>query len=172
MILVLQLAPAGTTQFNELLWQQQAQQITSELQAKKDTQLASDWQSFYPAFHRQHPNYSPSQVLSVFVGVEASHGIGSAVTQAGSLLGQIPGAAAKGAESVYANPLTAIGTFFGNLMNPKTWLRVAEVLAGVMILYVALKASMTPGGVPQASKKTGGSLKGAAEYVGKKVIFK
>jgi hypothetical protein len=147
-------------------------QITSELQAKGDTQLASDWQGFYPGFHRQHPAYSPSQVLSAFVGVEAAQGIGSAVGKTGSTLGQIPGAAAKGAESVYANPLTAIGTFFGNLMNPNTWLRVAEVVAGIMILYVALKASMTPGGLPKAGKKTGGTVKDAGKFVAKKVILK
>lgn len=172
MILVLQLTPAGTNQFNELLWQQQAQQITKEMLAKGYTQLASDWQSFYPGFHRAHPQYSPSQVLSAFVGTEAAQGIGKAVGQTGSLLGQIPQAAATGAEKVYANPLTAVGTFFGNLMNPHTWLRVAEVLAGMMILYVALKASMTPGGVPVASRKAGGTFKDSGKWIAKKVIFK
>lgn len=173
MILILQLTPAGTAPgFSELVWQQQAMQIDSELKAKGDTQLASDWEAFYPGFHRQHPQYSPTQVLSVFVGTEATHGIGSAIAQVGSLEGQVPGAAAKGAESIYANPLVAIGTFFGNLMNPHTWLRVAEVLAGMMILYVALKASMTPGGAPAATKKTGGSMKDAGKYIAKKAIFK
>ena len=176
MILVCQLVtgptPLGANPLTEALWQGEARQIHAAMIAKGYTQLAADWDAFYPSFHSKYPKYSPSQALSVFVGTEAAQGIAGATAQTGGLLGQIPGAAAKGAENVYANPLTAIGTFFGNLMNPNTWLRVAEVLAGLMILYVALKASMTPGGVPVASRKASHTFKDSSKWVAKKVIFK
>src|SRR5262249_5195499 len=126
--------PAGgvvpAPQFNELLWQQQAQQIHRELVAKGYNELAARWNSFYPSFHRQHPGFSPEQALSVFVGQEAAKGVGNAAQQAGGLLGQIPGAASKGAENaLYSNPLNYlkdIGGFFNALTQASTWVRVAE----------------------------------------------
>src|SRR5947209_7351456 len=47
------------------------------------------------------------------------------------------------------NPLSglnAVGDFFYRLTEAQTWVRVAEVGAGVLLLYMGLKAVVTPGG--------------------------
>lgn len=42
--------------------------------------------------------------------------------------------------------LNAIGDFFGRLTESQTWVRVGEVVAGGLILYLGLKAIVTPAG--------------------------
>jgi hypothetical protein len=152
-----------------LLWQQEALQIYNAMLAKHDTQLAAEWKAFYPTFHQEHPQYSPQQVLSAFVGEVVAGGIGSAIGQTGSVLGEVPGAAAKGAENVVAtltNPLDWLkypADFFHRLTEASTWIRVGEFVVGGMLIYVGLKALLTPGqqSAIRSTKKAAGGIKGA-----------
>lgn len=66
------------------------------------------------------------------------------------------------------NPLTglaAIGDFFHRLTEANTWIRVGEVLAGVLVLYIGLKATVTPGGVNVAHQSAKKTLTRVAEKV-------
>jgi hypothetical protein len=76
---------------------------------------------------------------------------------------------------VVTNPLDflkELADLAHRLTEPATWLRVAEVVAGLTILYVALKAVTTPGGAQVATRKAGSTFKDAGKYVTKKVVFK
>jgi hypothetical protein len=163
-------------QFNELLWQQEAQQITDELVAKGYTELAARWKQFYPGFHRKHPAYSPQQVLSAFIGIEAAKGIGNAAQQAGALLGQLPQAAAKGAENaIYNNPLNYlkdIGGFFNALTQAHTWIRVAEFAVGGMLLYIGIRAMVSPRGTVFGATRAGVQTARRGKSVTTRIISK
>jgi hypothetical protein len=71
---------------------------------------------------------------------------------------------AKGAAQAAAGAIPGvkdIGDFFRRLTEGSTWVRVGEVAAGMLLLYIGLKAAVTPGGVPVASrgvKQTAGSI--------------
>jgi hypothetical protein len=60
------------------------------------------------------------------LGGSISKGAGSA---AGSAIGNLTG-------------VNAIGDFFARLTEPNTWVRVGEVLAGVLLVYLGLSASV------------------------------
>jgi hypothetical protein len=162
-------------QFNDLLWMQEAAQATNDLRSQGYTQLANDWAKFYPTFHAQHPQYSVQQAKSVFVGKELATGLGKAIPGIGTFVGgSFPNAVGSAAASV-KNPLDFLGNiadFFHRLTEAQTWLRVGEVVAGLMLIYIALKATMTPGGVPVASRKAGGTFKDAGVKLAKIAILK
>jgi hypothetical protein len=167
--------PSG--QFNDLLWMQEAAQATNDLRAQGYTQLANDWAKFYPTFHAQHPNYSVDQAKSVFVGKELATGLGKAIPGIGTFVGgSFPNAVGSAAaNAAVTNPLNFLGNiadFFHRLTEAQTWLRVGEVVAGLMLIYIALKATMTPGGVPVASRKAGGTFKEAGKKLAKVAILK
>jgi hypothetical protein len=170
-ILVLQQAPQpiGSGTNNELSWQQQASQVTQEMTAKGFTQLARDWKNFYPGYHSKHPALSVKAVVTAFLAVEVGKGLGTALPKVGTLVGSdVPNAAAKGAEGLNAGPLAPladIGDFFHRLTEGSTWVRVGEVLGGLLLVYVAIKAITTPGGVPVASR----GVKNTAVSIGKKI---
>ena len=75
-----------------------------------------------------------------------------------------PTIAAAGKKAQSAVPglggVAAIGDFFSRLSEPNTWIRVAEVGIGVVILVVALKA-MFPGTASAAGSVAGDAAKGA-----------
>ena len=152
-ILVCQLAPGTTTGFNEMLWQQQAATATQDMLARGYSQLARDWRDFYPGFHIAHPGLSVNQVLSAFTATELAHGLRRALPPVANTLAEVPGAAAKAAESaILHNPLSGIADFFHRLTEASTWVRVGEVLGGFLLVYIGLKASMTPGGASVATQ--------------------
>jgi hypothetical protein len=94
--------------------------------------------------------------------------------QAGSGTPLAPSAGQFGTQAL-ANPLDALkymANFFNALTQPQTWLRVAEVLVGGMLVYVALKATMTPGGVPVASRKASHTFKDTGKKLAKLAIEK
>jgi len=139
--------------------------------AKGDRQLAAEWRAFYPDFHTLHPNLSPKQVLSAFIGEVVAGGIGSAIGQTGGALGQIPGAAAKGAANALEklnNPLDLLkypADFFYRLTQPSTWIRIGEFLVGAMLIYVGIKAVVTPGPGTKVVKKSASGFTGVARKV-------
>jgi hypothetical protein len=136
---------------NALLFSQTAIEITNAMKAQGYNQLASEWNAFYPNFHAQNPDLTAFQVESAFIGEAAAKGIAGAVGQTATAEGQIPGAAATGAENALANinPLSYLGNiadFFHRLTEGSTWLRVGEVLAGAMLIYVGIHASLQGSG--------------------------
>jgi hypothetical protein len=67
---------------------------------------------------------------------------GSAPDAPSALTG--PGGHIPGAGSI-TNPLggiNAIGDFFNRLTQPNTWIRVGEVVAGLLLVYLGLSATM------------------------------
>lgn len=65
-------------------------------------------------FHESHPGAGPEGLIEPGIGGELN-------------LPSIP------------NPLEAIGNFFSLLTSGETWLRIGEVLAGVILLFLGLK---------------------------------
>lgn len=168
--LILQLGIVNT---NELVWQQTALSYYNDMVAKHYTQMAAEWKAFYPSYHTAHPNLTPKQTLSVFIGQLVAGGVGSAITGAGGTLGQVPQAAATGAENAIAtitNPLDWLkypADFFYRLSQGSTWVRIGEFVVGAMLLYVGIKAVMTPGGVSEAAKSGVGGAKKTGSAAGK-----
>lgn len=132
---------------NELTWQQQAIQVYNAMIARGYKQLAAEWKAFYPGFHRAHPQLTVKQVLSAFVGEVAAGAIAGSVGQAVTVLGKTPNAIAQGAEnatSFFHNPLDYLkypAEFLHALTEPQTWVRVAEVLIGAMLIYAGIRAA-------------------------------
>lgn len=99
------------------------------------------------------PALSPyNAALAWFTGTGLAKAVGTAAAGTGKMLGQVQ----QGAQNTnYAPPnplsgLAAIGDFFGRLGQASTWIRVAEVLLGVILLAVGV-AELT-NAVPVATK--------------------
>lgn len=69
--------------------------------------------------------------------------------------------AAKGATSALGG-VAAIGDFFNRLTEKNTWLRVGEVVAGLLLLYIGLKAVTTGTPVGEAAKSVTKPVKAVA----------
>lgn len=68
-------------------------------------------------------------------------------------------------KSPLTNPLSgvnAIGDFFNRLTQPNTWVRVGEVVAGVLLLYLGLSATMRGTEAGKQLNKAKGLAKTAA----------
>jgi hypothetical protein len=112
----------------------------------------------YTDYANAHPSLSPTQASSAFALEIALSGIdkaiASAVTGVGKLTGATPGGIVAGAKAVsQLNPLTgldAIGNFFNKLGDASTWIRVAEVAVGLLLIAVGI-AELTKA-VPLATK--------------------
>lgn len=70
--------------------------------------------------------------------------------------GQISNEAGKAAN---VTGVTAIGDFFNRLTEENTWIRVGEVLAGLLLLYLGLKASMSNTAGGRAVQSTTNTVK-------------
>lgn len=113
----------------------------------------------YATYNRNHPGNSAyvnaQQFLDIIVAEGLANGIKTAVSTTGTALGAIPGAAAQGAQNAAnaLNPLTgvdAIGGFFNKLGEANTWIRVAKVAVGGLLLIVGI-VHITGAGGPVAS---------------------
>lgn len=95
---------------------------------------------------------------------------GNAAGTAGAL-GTVQNAAgaASGAVSNLGG-LSAIGDFFNRLTQSNTWLRVGEVVVGVLILYIGLKATTAQTPVGNAVKSATAPVKKAARVAGEAAI--
>jgi hypothetical protein len=62
--------------------------------------------------------------------------------------------------------LAAIGDFFARLTEANTWLRVGEFVAGGLILYVGLKAIVTPEGQNVGRRTLAHTAKTTAKVLG------
>jgi hypothetical protein len=77
-------------------------------------------------------------------------------------------ATTKHAASDLPNPLTgvnAIGDFFNRLTEGNTWIRVGEVLAGVLLLYLGLNAAFRDTAGGRAVQSATGTAKNVAKRV-------
>jgi hypothetical protein len=74
-------------------------------------------------------------------------------TQHGFASGQVPG----------ISGLAAIGDFFARLTQANTWIRVGEFVAGGLILYVGLKALVSPPGQQVATRTAKQTVRTIAE---------
>lgn len=61
--------------------------------------------------------------------------------------------------------LKYIADFFHRLTEPQTWVRVGEFAVGGMLIYVGIKAAVTPGGVPAASRNVRQTGRGVGNTV-------
>jgi hypothetical protein len=69
-----------------------------------------------------------------------------------------------------SNPLSgvnAIGDFFNRLTQPNTWVRVGEVVAGVLLVYLGLSATMRGTEVGKQTHKVVSTGKKVAKVVAK-----
>jgi hypothetical protein len=98
----------------------------------------------YVAYAEANPGLTPEQAANNYLetilvkGLDT--GLATGVGGAGTALGQIPGAAAKGASTVYQNLnpaqwLNKIGNF---LSSRGTWVRIAEGVLGLALVLVAV----------------------------------
>lgn len=76
----------------------------------------------------------------------------------------------KGATTALGG-INAIGDFFNRLTEANTWIRVGEVVAGVLILYIGLKATTSNTAVGNAVKQTTAPVKKAAKAAGTAAIL-
>jgi threonine/homoserine/homoserine lactone efflux protein len=81
-------------------------------------------------------------------------------------LGTVQGAAS----AVNLGGLAAIGDFFNRLTQGNTWLRVGEVAAGLLILYIGLKATTAQTPIGNAAKSAAAPVKKVAKAAGTAAI--
>lgn len=111
-------------------FQQQLMAAVQAANAKGDHQLAQQLQVYALQLHAQHPELTFQQVLNAFLAVEVAGGLGTAIGQTGTLVGQVPGAAAAGAEKA----VDSLGGF-----NLGSWfLRIGEILLGLVLVGVGV----------------------------------
>lgn len=88
--------------------------------------------------------------LGEILGGNFAGGLGSA---AGEALGEgkSPLAPVEEAAGGLSSGLSSVGDFFSALTNVETWIRIGEVLAGAVLLYLGLKSltgAELPSGIP------------------------
>lgn len=118
--------PAGASQN----FQGELQAAIDELNRKGDHQLAQQLRAYALQMHAQHPELTFQQIVQAFVATDVAGGLGTAIGQTGTILGQVPGAAAKGAQ----NAFESLGGF-----NLSSWfLRIGEILLGIVLVGVGV----------------------------------
>src|ERR1700749_2683034 len=79
-------------------------------------------------------------------------------------------AADKGATTALGG-INAIGDFFNRLTEANTWIRVGEVVAGVLLVYLGLKATMSGTAAGNVVKQTTAPVKKAAKAAGAAAVL-
>lgn len=104
--------------------------VIAAMKAKHDNQLATQFRAYALQQHAAHPELSVQQLLSAFVALELAGALSTGIGQTGTVLGQVPGAAAKGAEKA----IESLGGF-----NLASWfLRIGEILLGLVLVGVGV----------------------------------
>lgn len=115
----------------------------------------------YAAYNAANPSNTPYTNAKLFEASVFAQGLAKAIAQAGGVVAQVPGAAAKGAAnavSTLTSPLSgiaAIGDFFQRLTQASTWIRAAEVLLGLGLIIVGLAELAKGTSVGRAAAKAG-----------------
>lgn len=108
-------------------FQQDLNNFIAAARSQGDTQLATQFRAYALREHAIHPELSVQQLLSAFIASDLAGAVGTTIGQTGTLLGQVPGAAAKGAENVYKG------------LNLGSWLlRIGEILLGIVLVGVGV----------------------------------
>lgn len=104
--------------------------VISEMNAKGYKQLAVQFRAYALQQHAQHPELTVQQLLNAFVASELAGALSTGIGQTGAVLGQVPGAAAAGAEKA----VESLGGF-----NLASWfLRIGEILLGLVLIGVGV----------------------------------
>lgn len=112
------------------------------------TQYGAAAGNAYAAYNAAHPGSSAYANAQAFLELILVEGLDKAIqtglTGAAETEAGIPAAAAQGASNAAKTleaPLTgidAVGAFFNDLTNSGTWIRVAKVLVGGLLLVIGL----------------------------------
>lgn len=104
----------------------------------------------YANFNKAHPERTPYENVAAFTSEIIAKGLGKVTVETTQLLGQIPGAAAKGGAKAITNidkvlkapwsAATAIPRFLSMLTNANLWIRVAEIAAGLILMGIGVNA--------------------------------
>lgn len=92
-----------------------------------DKQLATQFRAYALQQHALHPELSVQQILSMFTATALGGALVTGIGQTGTVVGQVPGAAAKGAEEAFKG------------LNLGSWiLRIGEILLGIVLVGVGV----------------------------------
>jgi len=116
-----------TTQLTTRNFQTDLNNIVKAMLAKGDKDLAKQFRIYALRLHAQHPELTAEQTLSAFLATELGGALSTGIGQTGTLLGQLPGAAAKGAENAFHG--LDLGSWF---------LRIGEILLGIVLVGVGV----------------------------------
>jgi len=131
--MVLQVLPTPTggipitTQLTQQNFQQTLQQFVNEANKEGKHDLAVQFRAYALQQHTLHPTLTVQQLLSAFVATELGGALSTGIGQTGTTLGQLPGAAAKGAENAFHG--LDLGSWF---------LRIGEILLGIVLVGVGV----------------------------------
>lgn len=129
----LQVLPSPTggipinTQLTSTNFQQDLQRFVNQANAQGDKQLAIQFRAYALQQHALHPTLTVQQLLSAFVATELGGALSTGIGQTGTTLGQLPGAAAKGAENAFHG--LDLGSWF---------IRIGEILLGIVLVGVGV----------------------------------
>jgi hypothetical protein len=116
-----------TTQLTTRNFQSDLNNFVKAANAQGDKQLATQFRAYALQQHALHPELTVQQLLSAFVATELGGALSTGIGQTGTLLGQVPGAAAKGAENAFHG------------LNLGSWfLRIGEILLGIVLVGVGV----------------------------------
>lgn len=110
-----------------------------------------------------NPNSVPDWNLPVVAGLNA---LETAYKQEGGASG-LAGANSPVNLGAITSDAGNVADFLTRLTSPHTWLRVGEFTAGLLLLYVGLKAVITPGNAPVARQTVSRTAKTVAKRVAK-----
>lgn len=97
---------------------------------RADPKWGAQYADAYAKYVTVHPGHTAYQNLMLFVGEITAKGIAKVISETTQLEGQIPGAAAKGAE----NAINVLGGF-----NIGNWfIRIGEILLGLVLVGVGI----------------------------------
>jgi hypothetical protein len=132
-LMVLQVlpTPTGGTPINVQLtstnFQADLARFIAQANKQGDHQLAMQFRAYALQQHALHPTLTVQQLLSAFVATELGGALSTGIGQTGTLLGQVPGAAAKGAEDAFKG------------LNLGNWfMRIGEILLGIVLVGVGV----------------------------------
>jgi len=115
--------PVGASQS----FQGELQAAIADLNKKGHHELAVQLRAYALQMHAQHPELTFQQIVQAFLATDLAGALGTTIGQTGTILGQTPVAAAKGAENVFHG------------LNLSSWfLRIGEILLGIVLVGVGV----------------------------------
>lgn len=126
-------APISASQFTTIWtgnFQTDLNKTIAAMNAKGDRQLATQFRAYALQQHASNPSMGMQDILNAFIALDVAGALGTAIGQTGTVLGQVPGAAAAGAEKA----VNSLGGF-----NLSSWfLRIGEILLGLVLVGVGI----------------------------------